>query len=70
MSTELEQRLVEIEHRLSYAERTAEDLSAVVARQARDLETLHLKIATLIKRLEETATWEPSAQDDKPPPHY
>ncbi len=70
MSNDLEQRLVEIEQRLSYAERTAEDLSVVVAAQARDLQALGQKIATLNKRLEDAASWEPSSQDDKPPPHY
>ncbi len=70
MTVDLEQRLVEVERRLSYAERTAEDLSAVVAGQAREIERLTLKIAALVKRIEETASWEPSSQDDKPPPHY
>ena len=70
MTIDLEQRLVEVERRLSYAERTAEDLSAVVAGQARELERLNLKIAALIKRLQEMANWEPSPHDDRPPPHY
>lgn len=70
MSESLEQRLVEIERRLSYSERTAEDLSNVVAAQGRTIDTLEQKVSELRRRLEESITWQPSPQDDRPPPHY
>jgi SlyX protein len=70
MSDDLERRLVAVEERLSFAERTVEDLSTVVATQARDIQTLQEKITLLTKRLEATEAWQPSPQDDKPPPHY
>lgn len=70
MSDDLERRLVEVEQRLSFAERTAEDLSGVVAEQGRLIDALDRKLAELRKRFEETATWQPSPQDDRPPPHY
>jgi SlyX protein len=67
----LEMRLVEIEHRLAHAERTAEDLSGIVAKQSTEIETLNRKVALLTQRLQDSgAPWEGSPQDNKPPPHY
>ena len=70
MSKILERRLVEIEQRLSYSERTAEDLSNVVAAQGRTIDTLERKLSEIRRRVDDTATWQPSPQDDQPPPHY
>lgn len=70
MNESLERRLVEIEQRLSYSERAAEDLSNVVAAQGRTIDTLERKVSELRRRLEETAAWQPSPQDEQPPPHY
>ena len=70
MSDDLERRLVEVEQRLTFAERMAEDLSGVVAEQGRLIDALDRKLAELRKRFEETATWQPAPQDDRPPPHY
>lgn len=70
MSEDLERRLIEVEQRLSFAERTAEDLSNVVTEQGRLIDALERKLAELRKRFEETTTWQPSPQDDRPPPHY
>lgn len=70
MSEDLERRLIEVEQRLSFSERTAEDLSHVVTEQGRLIDALERKLAELRKRFEETATWQPSPQDDRPPPHY
>lgn len=70
MTEDLERRLIEVEQRLSFSERMAEDLSGVVAEQARLIDVLDRKLAELRKRFEETATWQPSPQDERPPPHY
>ncbi len=70
MSDNLERRLVEIEQRLSFSERVAEDLSGVVAAQGRMIDALDRRLSELRKRLEETATWQPTPQDERPPPHY
>ncbi len=70
MSEDLERRLIEVEQRLSFSERMAEDLSGVVAEQARLIDALDRKLAELRKRFEEAATWQPSPQDEQPPPHY
>ncbi|HEY4134740.1 MAG TPA: SlyX family protein, partial [Alphaproteobacteria bacterium] len=58
----LEQRLIEIEHRLAHAERTAEDLSGIVAKQASQIDLLNRKVAALTQRLQD-APWESSPQD-------
>lgn len=70
MSDNLERRLIEIEQRLSFSERMAEDLSGVVAAQGRMIDALERRLSELGKRLEDTATWQPAPQDDQPPPHY
>ena len=70
MSDDLERRLVEVEQRLSFSEHMAEELSGVVAEQGRMIDVLDRKLAELRKRFEETTTWQPAPQDDRPPPHY
>ena len=70
MNASLEDRVVELEHRLTFAERTVEELSAVVAEQARTIVALDRKIDQLTQRLQDAAVWQPSPQDDQPPPHY
>lgn len=70
MSENLERRLIELEQRLSFSERMAEDLSGVVIEQGRRIDTLGKQLDELRKRFEETATWQPSPQDERPPPHY
>lgn len=70
MADDLERRLIDVEHKLAYAEQTVEDLSAMVIEQGHRIDSLQRQITELIKRLEEAATWAPSPQDEKPPPHY
>lgn len=67
----LTQRLIDIEQRLAHSERVSEDLSAIVARQAAEIDLLNRKVEVLGGRLKEaSAQWEASPQDSKPPPHY
>jgi SlyX protein len=72
MTEVLEPRIVELERRLALHERMAEELSAVVAEQARTIDALTLRVRKLLERLQtvEAVAWERSPQDDKPPPHY
>jgi SlyX protein len=72
MSESLESRIVELERRLALHERMAEELSTVVAEQARIIDALTLRARQLTERMQgvETAMWERSPQDDQPPPHY
>ena len=71
MTSFLEDRLIEIETRLAFQERTVEDLSEIAAKQAERVETLTLLVSRLKDRLirleqgGETSPW-----DEKPPPHY
>lgn len=72
MTESLEPRIVELERRLALHERMAEELSAVVAEQARTIDALTLRVRKLLERLQtvEAVAWDRSPQDDKPPPHY
>ncbi|MFN4282664.1 MAG: SlyX family protein [Alphaproteobacteria bacterium] len=71
MTDTLSQRLIDIEQRLAHSERATEDLSAVVARQAAEIDLLNRKIEVLSRRLKDAAAqWDPSPQDSTPPPHY
>lgn len=70
MTDDLEQRVIELEQRLAFFERTVEDLSDVVVEQARTIELLDRQLTELIERLRDAAEWRPPPQDEKPPPHY
>jgi len=67
----LERRVVELESRLAHHERMAEELSAVVAEQARAVDLLTAQVRRLNDRLRLVEDgWERSPQDERPPPHY
>jgi SlyX protein len=72
MTEPLEPRVVELERRLALQERMAEELSSVVAEQARTIDGLVLRVRKLLERLQtvEAVAWDRSPQDDQPPPHY
>jgi SlyX protein len=68
---EAERRLVALEMRLSHHEVMAEELSEVVAQQARTIDLLTAELRRLRGRMAEAEAALPaSPQDDKPPPHY
>ena len=68
---DLEQRLILLESRLTYHERMAEEMSDVVAEQARTIDLLREQVRRLNEKIRDLAAgWTPSPQDDKPPPHY
>jgi len=67
----MDQRLIALESRLSHHERMAEEMSDMVARQGRQIDSLVAQVRLLKERLADaTAEWSKSPQDDKPPPHY
>lgn len=67
----VEQRLVDLESRLAHHEQVAEDLSQVVAEQAKVIDMLTLQIRRVHHRIKEVEEgWDRSPQDDRPPPHY
>lgn len=71
MDDQVAQRLIELETRIAYHERMAEDLSSVIADQGRTIDLLTQRVQRLIGRLREVESgYDRSPQDDKPPPHY
>ncbi|ASG20674.1 SlyX family protein [Nitrospirillum viridazoti] len=67
----VEQRLIDLEMRITHHERMAEELSQVVADQGQMIDMLTARVHRLLARLQEAeGGWRPSPQDEKPPPHY
>jgi len=68
-----DQRLQELESRLSFQDDTIESLNAVVTRQDSEIRALHLQIAELAARFKELAdASQPGvgSADFEVPPHY
>jgi len=71
MDEDLALRLADMESRLAHFERLSEDLSDIVARQAKDIDRLKQQVSGLSSRvLDMQQDWRPGAADEKPPPHY
>jgi len=71
MREEIEQRLIALEIRLSHHERMAEEMSEVVARQARTIDILTAQLRHLREQVGEIAAgWPRSSPQDDKPPHY
>lgn len=69
--TNIEERLIALESRLTHHERMAEEMSDVIAEQQRTIDLLTLQMRRLSERMRDMAAgWSPSPQDDRPPPHY
>ena len=67
----IDRRLITVESQLAHYERLAEEVSDVLAAQAKAIEALTGEVRRLRHRLGEIeGGWGPSAADDKPPPHY
>lgn len=67
----MEERFVDLETRLTYQERTIEELNEVVTRQQGQIDTLEEKLAAVISHLRESASpVSGDAGDEPPPPHY
>lgn len=64
-------RIDELETRLAHHERTVEELSGVVARQADEIDALRERVHRLTERLQTLEEVSPRPPgDDTPPPHY
>jgi len=66
VSTSIEQ----IEIKIAYLEQANAELSDVVYRQGRELESLHAQLAELLRRLDAFQTLTASLPQDETPPHY
>jgi SlyX protein len=67
-----EQRLIDLEMRLSYQEAALETLSSEIARQARLIEQLQLAMRRIVERLPDVQS-DGAARgslQDEVPPHY
>lgn len=66
-----EDRLTDLEIRLAHFERTNDEMSEVLARQAQAIDLLTRHVRRLVERLDDAESgWGASPQDEKPPPHY
>jgi len=66
-----EARFVDLETRLTYQERTIEELNEVVTRQQDQIDELTEKLEAIISHLRESASpVKGEAADEPPPPHY
>jgi SlyX protein len=65
------EQLVSLEERVAHLIRTVEDLSDVVAAQARDVDTLTRRVQMLMEReAERESMGMGSAEANVPPPHW
>jgi len=67
------ERLIDIETRLSYTEKLVDDLNLVVTEQQQriaQLEDLGRALAERLRALGESGTQASSSPDDERPPHY
>ncbi|MEM9754891.1 MAG: SlyX family protein [Pseudomonadota bacterium] len=62
----------DLERHIAHLERAVDDLSDVVARQAREIAALERKVALLLQREAEREAQEAGALpgDEPPPPHW
>ena len=68
---EQEARFVDLETRLTYQERTIEELNEVVTRQQDQIDTLTGKLEAVVNHIREgTSPVARDAADEPPPPHY
>ncbi len=64
-------RIAELETRLAHQEHNIDELSSVVAEQARLLDLLREQLRRMTERVETVEDALPGqTADDKPPPHY
>jgi SlyX protein len=65
-----EERVTELEVKLSFAEDLLEELNRTVFRQQQQLEQLQLEIRALRQQIQMQAPNEPRNAADEVPPHY
>ncbi len=68
---EMDERFVDLETRLTYQERTLEELNEVVTRQQDQIDLLTEQLAAIVSHLRDSASpVDGSSEDEPPPPHY
>ncbi len=67
----MEERLIELESRVSFQEHTLQELNDILAAQQQELGALRLAVQELDRRLR-ALTPQPlaGAEEETPPPHY
>jgi len=67
-----DKRIIDLEIQLAHQTRTVDDLSDIVARQAREIEVLTRRMRMVMERLAEhdLATGETAPMADQKPPHW
>lgn len=66
----VEDRVTELETRLTFQDDTIQALNDVLVVQQRALERLQRQVAALIKRQDEMGGQFEASEEDAPPPHY
>lgn len=66
----MENRLFEIEKRLTYLESYIDDLNSLVIDQQRQLDLCHKTIKALSGKLPDSSPIDPDGSHDERPPHY
>ncbi|VVO06866.1 SlyX family protein [Pseudomonas fluorescens] len=66
----LEERVTELESRLTFQDDTIQALNDVLVAQQRVVDRLQLQMAALLKRQEEMLGQFESVEEEAPPPHY
>lgn len=71
MSDNTEQRITELEIRLTHQDESIESLSNIIIKQHDEIDRLKLRMEILERRLKEAAESQLAEQkDETPPPHY
>lgn len=66
----LDERVMELESRLTFQDDTIQALNDVLVAQQNAVDRLQMQIAALLKRQEEMGGQFESFEDEAPPPHY
>ena len=66
----LDERVMELESRLTFQDDTIQALNAVLVAQRRELDQLQLQMTAMLKRQEELGNQFETFEEDAPPPHY
>jgi SlyX protein len=66
-----ENKIIEIETKLAFAEQSIEELNDVIVNQQKSIDKLNLQIQQLNSKVEEESQhWQTTSPVDETPPHY
>ena len=68
--TNLDQRIIDLETKISFQDKSIEDLSDSVYRQQKHLGELEKKLQTIQKRIESDQNGDSEIRPQEKPPHY